>query len=1049
MASANHQFRQIASENKSSIEMRLGDYSAVLASVATYLSVTETVSLRDYNEFIGGLNIEERYEGIRGISFVRAVSDAGIPFLEKGLSAEYERDIRVHPNTGNSERFILSRISPLAGNEAAIGLDLTFEEGRRRTLNEARATGEVMMSPRIALVQDEKQQIGFILVLAAYESGSPAFGADDDTGDFLGWVNAPFVAKELFTVASSAAAPNYHLRVYDREDMRSDALVYDNAPSLPHDGIFSQKFSLMINGQPLFLSYSSTPFFDGSVISYVPYLLALLGISIAALVAVIFKYSDLRSTALKEIAETRARQLGAREEENRSLLETTLSAVMILDGDGRIKISNEAANEMFVASHETLDGRDFGDLVSLKPGRQRKDGFNAEGTGPEGERLFLDVETNSWKSADGESRITAIVRDVTETIKARNEVDAVRRRYDLALGGAEIGIFEIDLSTGKSVVSETWHKIMGTEMIKEHFDHQEHFMSRVHPEDLPALLEADRRCIEGETARTMAEYRIRFGEEWRWMYSDAIAIERDERGHGTRLVGTQSDITEIHRARNALELSEERFRLVLADAPVGMALLDGAGNFKDANIALEKLCGYRKEQLLEDMKISDLVSEADFKKIHDDVAVMLKERKKTAYSTQAMLKSRSGEVRWGLINVSWTFDKNIGENVFIAQIVDISDQKKVEQIKSEFVATVSHELRTPLTSIKGALGLFSATEARNLGDAAARLIQIARVNADRLSMIVNDILDLEKISSGEVVFEIQNTSLGEIVTSSVSEMHPFAVQHHNTLEVEAPDGDLVVHIDANRTRQVLANLISNGCKYSDPDTPVVVRYERLATEAIIFVRNLGPGIPESFREKIFDAFTQLDGSDTRSKGGTGLGLNITRQIVARQSGRIGFESTPDGLTVFWFTVPLVNVDAILSREETAKKTTPRKKTLRVLHVEDDPDFAEVIRAGVGDMADFAHAPSLAVARRQIDAREWDIVLIDWSLPDGDGHALLDQIEADHPDTRVIVLSAANKEADHPKVELTLTKSQVEIEEIVELIRASSEGDAGSTKSFSG
>ena len=317
---------------------------------------------------------------------------------------------------------------------------------------------------------------------------------------------------------------------------------------------------------------------------------------------------------------------------------------------------------------------------------------------------------------------------------------------------------------------------------------------------------------------------------------------------------------------------------------------------------------------------------------------------------------------------------------------------------------------------------------------AQRLLEIARVNADRLTAIVNDILDLEKISSGEVVFESENVCLNDLVTASVNEMGPFAQQHNNTLETVDAGNDMVVRIDAGRTRQVLANLISNACKYSDPDTPVTVRYERLGEQAIVFVQNFGPGVPESFRSQIFDAFTQADGSDTRSKGGTGLGLNITRQIVARQGGRVGFESKKDAVTVFWFTCPLVKVDALVPRRQKAKVQRPYTERLRILHVEDDHDFADVIKAGFGPTIDFVHAESISQARPLIELSHWDVVLVDWTLPDGNACELLAAVAEHQPQAKVVGLSAHTAPFEDARVVLNMTKSQVEIDVIVKQVR---------------
>ena len=404
---------------------------------------------------------------------------------------------------------------------------------------------------------------------------------------------------------------------------------------------------------------------------------------------------------------------------------------------------------------------------------------------------------------------------------------------------------------------------------------------------------------------------MQFGTGWRWMYSDAMPIARDENGRATRLIGTQVGITQLRHARNALEASEAQFRAVLEDAPVCMAVMDERGSFIGVNGALAQLCGYEASVLRNEVQLSDLLVRRDFVQMSRDVRNQQRKDGGKTYQDQLRLRTRNGEVRWGLFNLSWTYDKNRSENVYIAQIVDITDQKRLEQIKNEFVATVSHELRTPLTSLKGALGLLEVEE--EVPESAARLLEIARVNADRLGAIVNDILDLEKISSGDVRFEFGDTALDDLIADTVALMEPVAAAQRKTLVRHAGDHGILVHFDAGRIRQFLSHLVSNACKFSDPQTQVTLRYERQKDCAIIYVENTGPLVPEGFRAQMFEAFTQADGSDTRSKGGTGLGLNIAREIVKRQGGQIGFEQFADRRTVFWFTCPLSEMDAAVDR----------------------------------------------------------------------------------------------------------------------------------------
>ena len=224
-------------------------------------------------------------------------------------------------------------------------------------------------------------------------------------------------------------------------------------------------------------------------------------------------------------------------------------------------------------------------------------------------------------------------------------------------------------------------------------------------------------------------------------------------------------------------------------------------------------------------------------------------------------------------------------------------------MKDHFVSVVSHELRTPLTSMRGSLGLLAGGVAGELPSEAKPLVDIALQNSDRLWRLVNDLLDIEKMSAGRVEFRLEpiawRAMLAEAVESSRGLMQQFDV----SFELE-PGEDLRVHGDADRLSQVLANLILNAAKFSPAGAVVSVGAERRPGGTVrTRVRDRGPGIPENFRSRIFQPFSQAETGDSRSTSGSGLGLAISREIVTRLGGTMGFDDAAGGGTVFWFDLP--------------------------------------------------------------------------------------------------------------------------------------------------
>lgn len=868
---AQSKFRTITSASISQISVRMASYSQLLVGAAAHVAASGNPDADVLESYVSNLDLAENYPGIVFVDFITAKDGMNIPGQRT--------------------------VSDLSESQSGLG------NARQAALDRARQSKQTTLAPYAIVDINGRKSADFLLARAVF--------AAVDTGQdeiFVGWVIAPFDAAMPIAGDDMRANSRYHLTAFSDASGAPDTTVYASGGSVAAQGRFGESYRVDLYGRVWLLQYISTPLFDAQYDSYIPQVLLASGLLLTALVSLALKSKTQYSRRLRTVAELRTRQLDARENENRALIESKVSVVVVVNSDGRITFANDAAATLFQCTRECFADVSFDAFVQLKTDHADVEFYNAIGFLPDDGRLLLDVQANAWRTEDGAEYRTIMIRDVTEQINARVSIERLHYRYNVALNGAGIGVFEIDTKGGKAEMSETWHRIMGTDQLDEPFEHRKHFTARIHPDDLPVLQKADRACIAGDALRSVAEYRVQFDDGWRWMYSDAVLVPATQRRDAPRLIGTQFDITDLRHARDALKLSEARFRMVLEDAPVGMAVMDEKGVFTGVNAALTTLCGHEQSALEQGMRLADLLSRKDFVQMSRDIRALLTSGVAKTYHNQFRLRTRSGELRWGLFNFSWIYDDSRDGNVYIVQIVDISDQKRVEKIKSEFVATVSHELRTPLTSIKGALSLLEGTAMQNMPDTSKRLLEIASVNADRLTTLVNDILDLEKISSGDIPFECEEVSLLQIVGHTIDQMQETARAHENTLVVLNRPEDLMVHVDAVRLQQVLVNLVSNACKFSDPDTPVTVRCERSGSEAIVYVINTGPPVPESFQGAVFDAFTQADASDTRSKGGTGLGLNIAQHIIKRSGGRIGFHETGDRQIEFWFTCPLAPSD---------------------------------------------------------------------------------------------------------------------------------------------
>jgi len=227
------------------------------------------------------------------------------------------------------------------------------------------------------------------------------------------------------------------------------------------------------------------------------------------------------------------------------------------------------------------------------------------------------------------------------------------------------------------------------------------------------------------------------------------------------------------------------------------------------------------------------------------------------------------------------------------------------RLKDHFIGTVSHELRTPLTAITASLALLEDSPNESLSDEAKELIGMAHANSQRLHRLVNDILDIEKLEAGQVVFRPQRIDVEKLLRQEIDTQLPLAESCGVTLRAHASGarGRHEVEADPDRLRQVVSNLLSNAIKFSPRGAEVELRIEPSGKHVRIAIRDHGPGIPQEFRGRIFGKFAQADMSDSRPKTGTGLGLSIVKEIVGRMGGEVGFADAPGGGTAFFVDLP--------------------------------------------------------------------------------------------------------------------------------------------------
>lgn len=509
--------------------------------------------------------------------------------------------------------------------------------------------------------------------------------------------------------------------------------------------------------------------------------------------------------------------------------------------------------------------------------------------------------------------------------------------------------------------------------------------------------------------------------EWTYVRKDGsrfpviltVTAVYDEAGEVEGYLGVGRDVSVVKEQKEKLRVFAERTQTILNNAADGIIAIQKNGKIDTFNKSAERLFGWKAEEVIgQSVNILMPPQEAD---VHDNYL----QRHRTERVDRVLGRTRSlvGLRRDGSefpLELALSEIVQDGEPLYIAMVRDITERERVDRMKSEFIATVSHELRTPLTAISGSLRLLDSGAMGTLEGQMERLVHIAYANSSRLIVLVNDLLDMEKLVAGKVEFDWVRTPIVPLLESILEETESYAIEHQVTVVLDTESlvrqtGNRLplVNVDMNRFKQVMVNLLSNAAKFSLPQGLVTVRLGWESGLVRIDVIDRGVGIPESFHGQIFQKFSQVDSSNTRSKGGTGLGLAITKELVLRMGGDIGFDSVEGEGSRFYVTFP----GDLKSRF--AKNALPVLP--KVLQVEDDPAIQEWVAAIFMGCIKLTGAPTKVKAESLLEREEYDLIILDIILPDGNGLDLIAKVAETQPRTTdIIVLSQVPLSASQRK-----------------------------------
>jgi len=470
----------------------------------------------------------------------------------------------------------------------------------------------------------------------------------------------------------------------------------------------------------------------------------------------------------------------------------------------------------------------------------------------------------------------------------------------------------------------------------------------------------------------------------------------------------------IEERTHSLKNSEALQRTIVETMADALIMIDNNGIVQSINKAAETIFGYTPEEIV-NRNINMLMTDSN-RLLHDSY---LSNYGKTGIASIIGIGReleglrKDGDVFPMDLSVS---EMKLDEEVLYTGIIrDITERKRMEKIKNEFISTVSHELRTPLTSIRGSLGLVNGGAVGELPERAKNMLAIAGNNTERLLLLINDILDVQKIESGEIMFKFASVDIMSLLETAISNNFAYGYQHDVKFEVTKKIDGVRIFADADRIIQVLNNLLSNAAKFSPQGDTVEINVSRHHDDILrISVTDHGAGIPEDFQPSLFEKFTQSDSSDTRQKGGTGLGLSISKEIMKKHGGHIGFVTGKNIGTTMYFEIP-----EIIGSDDINEVVSPQKiensHLSTILIIEDDREVATLLQhmmAGAGFNSDIAHNAVLARQLLKEKSTIYKLLTLDINLPGEDGIQLLKSLRNDENaiDIPIVVVSVKSDEA---------------------------------------
>jgi PAS domain S-box-containing protein len=954
---------------------------------------------------------------VRGLGFIRIVPDEQAAKFVEDNRSDGRPDFNIRElGEYAGTHFVVQYFDSIAGNKPAPGLDIASDANRRGAAIAAMDDDETRLTAPITLVQtSQTRHLGFLCLVPIYRYGLPRDTPEQRRAAAIGWSFATLLIDDIMD-SSHVLSDQFAISISDRT--AKPAVTFFSTPDNADTGrallsdtpfnVFGRDWEVETRALPPFFEQLNlvNPAFTASTI-------LVLGLLLTSLL-----YSHLAGLRRRESAWLERSRLAA-------MVEESSEAIVVFTLTGEVTDWNPAAEQLFGYTASEVRGRSMESSIVPEHLVQERDDairrvietrsaarLTTQRRSRDGSLLDMVVNIAAIRSEDGTVvGIGTSARDITSFVRAQREVHSLNESLEQQVAARTAELKAITNAVPSmiaywdkdqrccfaneaylewfgrdpdSMIGDTIRSLLGESLYARNEPH-----IRAALAGQPQNIERTLTKADGTTGHTWTNYVPHF----------------DDHGEVLGIFVLATDVTLLRQAERRVEASEARYRLLAENSSDMIFQLDRDLVRRYVSPACQQILGYEATELIGTRPVGQIHPE-DVERVARAYKSML-DGDLEHHAIVNRIRHRDGHWIWVEATLRGLRDPATGDIVgIVGALRDITARKAIEaeleaakqaaedaaRIKSDFLAAMSHELRTPLNSIIGfsRLILESPTPKDRMIERHIRLIHGASTT---LLSIVNDVLDVSKLEADRLELDCRSFCCRSLVESTLDLLKGEADAKGLGLraEIAANVPENLVG-DDTRLRQILLNLVSNALKFTARGGVVVEVAEQGGNPGTarlrVGVRDTGIGISEAARPRIFQKFSQVDGTIARSYGGTGLGLSICKRLVELMGGVIDFDSKEGEGSEFWFTVPLPVAAlgsnlAVVDDDEPAGSANGRSAV--ILLAEDNPVNQEL---ALSIIRPWGHRIDIVCnGAEAVDAvcqKNYDLVLMDVQMPVMDG-----------------------------------------------------------------